>query len=73
MRVHGEVIPSERLTGIYTGQPGRVERAGSRGRWVFLFFSFGVLGFEFRQQGKVGFDSFHLGFWDLHPGGRGDM
>jgi len=33
LRVHSEVIPSERLTGIYTGQPGRVERAGSRGRW----------------------------------------
>merc|ERR1712032_1180953 len=33
LRIHSEVIPSERLTGIYTGQPGRVERAGSRGRW----------------------------------------
>ena len=37
MRIHSEVIPSERLTGIYTGQPGRVERAGSRGRGIFIF------------------------------------
>lgn len=33
LRTHSDVIPSERLSGIYTGQPGRVERAGSRGRW----------------------------------------
>ena len=32
LRIHSEVIPSERLSGIYTGQPGMVERAGSRGR-----------------------------------------
>ena len=38
MRVNSEVISSERLTGIYTGQPGRVERAGGRGRWVVLLF-----------------------------------